>query len=154
MDAAVPPRPGSRERQAAAGFWRAHSSLRLVAALTAVFLGYYVAARVGLTLRYSPDGPLVPLAPQRDPDRAPLLARSPGLALLLAAFPGHLLASRGAAARAWLALFATNCSEALLALLLRRYTDLPVRFDTLRRTAVFIGGAVPAPFSPRSPTRG
>jgi signal transduction histidine kinase/integral membrane sensor domain MASE1 len=48
-----------------------------------------------------------------------------------------------------LSLFATNCSEALLAAAcVRRWSDEPTRFDTLRRVFVFVAGAgVFAPFA-------
>ena len=43
-----------------------------------------------------------------------------------------------------LALFVTNCSEALLAAVgVRWFSDAPARFDTLRRVTVFIVAAVP-----------
>ena len=69
---------------------------------------------------------------------------------LLAALPAHLAAELGAG---WpvplvLGLFFTNCSEALLAaLFVHRFSDAPARFDTLRRVAIFVVGAVfVAPF--------
>ena len=48
-----------------------------------------------------------------------------------------------------LSLFATNCSEALLAAAcVRRWSDEPTRLDTLRRVFVFVAGAgVFAPFA-------
>jgi signal transduction histidine kinase/integral membrane sensor domain MASE1 len=64
---------------------------------------------------------------------------------LLAAFPAHLVAELGIV---WppslvLALFITNCSEALLAAVgMRCWRYVPVRFDTLRRVVVFIVVAV------------
>ena len=47
-----------------------------------------------------------------------------------------------------LVLFATNCSEALVAAIgVRWFSDAPGRFDTLRRVAVFIVAAgLAAPF--------
>ena len=69
---------------------------------------------------------------------------------LLLAFPAHLVAQlqvRRPFALV-LALFATNCMEALVAAVcVRRYSDAPACFDTLRRVVIFIGGAVlVAPF--------
>ena len=68
---------------------------------------------------------------------------------LLAALPAHLAAELPA----WptglvFALFATNCSEALIAALyVRRFSDAPARLDTLRSAVVFIAGAaLIAPF--------
>jgi integral membrane sensor domain MASE1 len=64
---------------------------------------------------------------------------------LLAALPAHLLVI--SAGERWplaliLALFATNCSEALLgAASVRRWTDAPARLDTLKRVLIFVAGA-------------
>src|SRR5207245_9492576 len=70
---------------------------------------------------------------------------------LLAAFLAHLVAEMGVPLPAplVLALFATSCSEALMAAVcVRRFSDAPERFDTLRRVVVFVLGAVfVAPFA-------
>ncbi len=144
VDTAVPPRPDLRERQAAD--WGTSSFFRTGAAAAAVFIGYYVGARIGLLLRYSQDGPSF-LWPPNAILTAVLLSAAPrhGWLYLLAALPGHLLAQleAGRPFGLGLALYATNCTEAFVAfLVLRRLGDLPARFDTLRRTAVFIVGAV------------
>src|SRR6185436_17937772 len=63
---------------------------------------------------------------------------------LLAAFPAHLAAELGVVGppSLVLALFATNCSEALIgASLVRRFSDAPGRFDTLHRVVAFVLGA-------------
>jgi signal transduction histidine kinase/integral membrane sensor domain MASE1 len=70
--------------------------------------------------------------------------------VLLAALPAHLLLQWGMFPRpgplVW-ALFLTNCSEALIAAgLMRRLSDDPTRFDTLRRVVVcLVSAAVIAP---------
>ena len=70
---------------------------------------------------------------------------------LLAALPAHLLAEAqaGLPMPLVLSLFATNCSEALLAAAcVRRWSDEPTRLDTLRRVFIFVAGAgVFAPFA-------
>jgi len=67
---------------------------------------------------------------------------------LLAAFPAHLAAScRRLSHSLVLALFVTNCSEALLAAVcVRWFTDAPARLDTLRRMVAFIVGRCHRPF--------
>ena len=74
----------------------------------------------------------------------------PIVPFVLAAFPAHVIAELGAAlpASLVLALFATNCSEAMLAAAgVRWMSDAPARFDTLRRVTIFIVAAgLLAPF--------
>ena len=124
---------------------------RILATALLVCVAYYVGANVGFILRFPPATPSV-LWPPNSILTATLLLSPPrrwGI-YLLAAFPAHLVAELGAE---WpvslvLTLFVTNCSEALLAAIcVRRFSDAPTRFDTLRRVVVFIGGAVlVAPF--------
>ena len=64
---------------------------------------------------------------------------------LLAVFPAHLLVEIQASLPLplLLALFVTNCCEALLAAtLLRRWSDAPDRFDSLHRITAFLAAAV------------
>ena len=113
-----------------------------------VAIGYYVAASVGMSLRRSPIAPSF-LWPPNAVLTAILILSPPRQmwVLLLAALPSHLLVQTQAERPLALALafFVTNCSEALLAVfLLRRFGALPLRFDTVRGTAAFIGAAVVA----------
>jgi signal transduction histidine kinase/integral membrane sensor domain MASE1 len=111
-----------------------------------VAIAYYIGAHVGFILRLPPSTLSLLWPP------AAILTTTLMLApvrrwwiYLLAAFPAHLVAELGVS---WplslvLALFATLCTEALTAaIFVRRFSDAPARFDTLRRVAVFIGGAV------------
>src|SRR6185436_18938669 len=119
---------------------------RVAATALLVAIAYYIGAHVGFILRL-PASTLSLLWPP-----AAILTATLMLApvrrwwiYLLAAFPAHLVAELGGS---WplslvLALFATLCTEALTAaVFVRQVSDAPARFDTLRRVAVFIGGAV------------
>ena len=119
---------------------------RVAATALLVAIAYYIGAHVGFILRL-PASTLSLLWPP-----AAILTATLMLApvrrwwiYLLAAFPAHLAAELGGS---WplslvLALFATLCTEALTAaVFVRQVSDAPARFDTLRRVAVFIGGAV------------
>lgn len=111
-----------------------------------VCVGYYVGANIGFILRFPPATPSV-MWPPNAILTATLLLTPPRRwwIYLLAALPAHLAAELGAG---WptslvLALFTTNCSEALLAAAgVRWLSDAFVRFDTLRRVAAFIVAAV------------
>jgi signal transduction histidine kinase/integral membrane sensor domain MASE1 len=116
-----------------------------------VAIAYYVGANFGFILRIPAATPSVLWPPNAILTATLLLAPARRWWIyLLAAFPAHLMAQLGVARplSLVLALFATNCSEALLAAVcVRRFSDEPVRFDTLRRVGVFIGGAaLVAPF--------
>jgi two-component system sensor kinase FixL len=119
---------------------------RILATALLVSVAYYLGANVGFILRFPPATPSV-LWPPNSILTATLLLSSPRRwwIYLLAAFPAHLAAELGAL---WpvslvLLLFATNCSEALLAAFcIRRLSDAPTRFDTLRRVVAFLVGAV------------
>jgi two-component system sensor kinase FixL len=119
---------------------------RVAATALLVAVAYYIGAHVGFILRLPPSTLSLLWPP------AAILTATLMLApvrrwwiYLLAAFPAHLAAELGVS---WplslvLALFATICTEALTAaIFVRRFSDAPARFDTLRRVAVFIGGAV------------
>jgi signal transduction histidine kinase/integral membrane sensor domain MASE1 len=114
-------------------------------------VSYYVGANVGFVLRFPPATPSVLWPPNSVLTATLLLApRRRWWIYLFAAFPAHMASELPAG---WpmslvLALFATNCSEALMAAVcVRRFTDAPARLDTLRSVVVFIAGAVlVAPF--------
>src|SRR5262245_59506497 len=140
--AAVVIRRAARE---ATGPWGA-SRLRTMAAALLVCVGYYVGANIGFILRLPPTTPSVMWPPNALLTTTLLLAPPRRWWLyLLVAFPAHLMAELGIV---WppslvLALFLTNCSEALLAAVGMRWLgDVPVRFDTLRRVMVFLVVAV------------
>ena len=125
----------------ATGPWGS-ARLRSMAAALLVCVGYYVGANIGFILRLPPTTPSV-MWPPNALLTATLLLTPPRRwwLYLLAAFPAHL------AAELWvvqpsslmLVLFITNCSEAFLAAVgMRWLSDVPVRFDTLRRVVVFI----------------
>jgi signal transduction histidine kinase/integral membrane sensor domain MASE1 len=117
-------------------------------AATAILVGvsYYIGAKAGLVLRFPSSTPSV-IWPPNSILTATLLMAPPRRwwIYLLAALPAHLAAELPAA---WpmplvLGLFATNCSEALVAAVcVRSLSDSPARLDTLRRVVVFILGAV------------
>ena len=132
-------RSRGRERASAASPWRAVTGALLVAA------AYYVGANLGLILRFPPTTPSV-LWPPNSMLTAALLLSAPRRwwLFLLAALPAHLAAGlpTGWPLSLVLALFVTNCLEAVIAAsLMRRFSDDATRFDTLRRAAVFIAAA-------------
>ncbi len=112
----------------------------------AVAIAYYLAARLGFVLRLPPATTSV-LWPPNALLTAVLLLTAPQRwwVVLAAAFPAHLLieAQAGFPASLVLALFVTNCSEALLAATLaRRWSDDAARFDSARRVTSFLAAAV------------
>jgi signal transduction histidine kinase/integral membrane sensor domain MASE1/GAF domain-containing protein len=112
----------------------------------AVAIAYYLAARLGFVLRLPPATTSV-LWPPNALLTAILLLTAPRRwwIVLTAAFPAHLLveAQAGFPASLVLALFVTNCSEALLAAALtRRWSDDAARFDSPRRVTSFLAAAV------------
>jgi signal transduction histidine kinase len=135
IEAAAPGR-GSRRRSV----WGVAATALLVS------VAYYVGANVGFVLRLPPSTPSVFWAPNAILTATLLLAPVQRWWIyLLVAFPAHLVAQLGVPRplALVLALFATNCSQALVAAVcVRRFSDAPARFDTLRRVAIFIGGAV------------
>jgi signal transduction histidine kinase/integral membrane sensor domain MASE1 len=116
-----------------------------------VGVAYYVGARIGFALKFPPVTPSVLWPPNAILTATLLLAPTRRWWIyLLAAFPAHLLV-QAQAVRPMpliLALFATNCSEALVAAGgVRWLSDASARFDTLRRVGVFVLAAVlVAPF--------
>jgi two-component system, LuxR family, sensor kinase FixL len=107
-----------------------------------VAAAYYVGANIGLILRFPPTTPSV-LWPPNSILTATLLLLPTGRwwLVLLAALPAHVAAELPAG---WplplvMALFVTNCMEAVIAAaLMRRFSDDATRFDTLKRAGVFI----------------
>ena len=114
-----------------------------------VAAGYYAGANIGLILWFPPLTPSV-LWPPNAILTAAFLLTPPHRwwVFMAAAFPAHVIAEAGWPLPLVLALFATNCSEALVgAVCVRRFSDDPTRVDTLRRVLVFVGGAaVVGPF--------
>ncbi len=116
-----------------------------------VFAAYLAGARIGFLLVLPHTTPSVLWPPNAILTIALLLTPVRRWWIcLLAALPAHILIQLEAG---WptllvLGLFATNCSEALIAAGgVRAFSDAPVRFDTLRRVAIFVGAAaLSAPF--------
>ena len=118
----------------------------------AVAVSYYLGSLLGFVLRVPPETTSVLWPPNAILTAALLLTPSPRRwwIYLAAAFPAHLAVQLGTG---WprpmiLALYVTNCSEAVLAAAcMHRLDRKPGRFDTLRGMAVFLVGAVlMAPF--------
>jgi len=125
---------------------RGPSARRVAATAILVGVAYYLGAKAGLVLRFPSSTPSV-IWPPNSILTATLLLTAPRRwwIYLLAALPGHLAAELPTAfpTPLVLGLYATNCSEALMAaVFVRCFSDAPARLDTLRRVAVFIFGAV------------
>src|SRR2546428_5042891 len=124
----------------------APSALRVAATALLVSVAYYIGANIGFILRFPPSTPSVLWPPNAILTATLLLAPvSRWWIYLLAAFPAHLVAEMGVPLPAplVLALFATNCSEALMAAVcVRRVSDAPAPFDPPRPAVVFVLGAV------------
>jgi signal transduction histidine kinase/integral membrane sensor domain MASE1 len=128
----------------------AHPRLRIAATAALVCGAYLIGARLGEELRLLPVTTSVLWPPNAILTATLLLTPTRRWWIyLLAAFPAHLIVQVGVARPTFmvLALFVTNCSEALLAAgAVRRFSD-GRRFDTLREAAVFVSYAViAAPF--------
>jgi signal transduction histidine kinase/integral membrane sensor domain MASE1 len=141
--APAPARPGWGRRLPGP---RARAAARTAAVAVAVAVAYYVGSRVGFALTVPPMSPSMLWPPNAILTATLLLAppRRWGL-YLLAAFPAHLAAQLGTA---WptvlvLALFLTNCSEAIVAAtVVRRFAGHgPAIFHSLRTVVIFIVGA-------------
>jgi signal transduction histidine kinase/integral membrane sensor domain MASE1 len=132
------------------GLRRGPASLpALSVALTALAVGlaYFEGSRLGLTLRFPPATTSLLWPPNAILTATLLLTRSPRrwCIYLAAALPAHLamLLPTGWPLPFVLALFVTNCSEALIAACaLRSLGGAPIRFDTLRRMGLFIAVVV------------
>jgi nitrogen-specific signal transduction histidine kinase/integral membrane sensor domain MASE1 len=112
---------------------------------------YYIGSLVGLELRLPPATPSV-IWPPNPIVTALLLFVPPARwwSVLLGAAVAHFAVQLPVWSPAFVsAIFATNCSEALLAAGgVRYFSDQPTRFDTLRRVSVFLAcGALMAPFA-------
>lgn len=110
-----------------------------------VSAAYLVGARIGFALVFPPSTPSVLWPPNSILTVALLLTPVRRWWIcLLAALPAHIVIelTAGLPPALVLALFVTNCSEAVLAAAgVRAFSDVPARFDTLRRVAIFIGAA-------------
>jgi signal transduction histidine kinase/integral membrane sensor domain MASE1 len=134
MSPEYPSRPGSRHR------------ITLPAIALGACAGYYLASLVGFQLRLPPATTSV-LWPPNAVLTSALLLTSPRrwMAILLAVLPVHLFIQLQTdfPLPMILALFVTNCCEALLAAGgMYWLSDAPTRFDTLRRLRVFFLAAV------------
>ena len=119
---------------------------RAAAAALAVAAGYFVGANLGFILRFPPQTPSLIWAPNAILTAA-LLMTPPRRwwIYLLAAFPAHLVALLSAhfPTPLVLALFVTNCSEAMIgAAAVRLFNKEPGSIDTLPRVLAFVAGAV------------
>ena len=118
----------------------------ILATALIVAAGYYIGANFGFIMRLPPTTPSVMWPPNAILTATLLLAPPRRWPLyLLAAFPAHLAAELGIGLPPAfvLAVFVTNCSEALIgAAIVHRFSDAPGRFDTLLRVVSFIVGAV------------
>jgi signal transduction histidine kinase/integral membrane sensor domain MASE1 len=119
---------------------------RTAAFLLAVAATYALGAQIGFLLRFPPATTSL-IWPPNALLTAVLLMTPPQRwwLCIVAAFPAHVLVelAAGFSLPFLLALFATNCLEALVAAsAIHRWSDNPVRFDTLHRVIVFVGGAV------------
>jgi len=119
---------------------------RLAAGSLAVCLAYYAGSHLGLALRFPPATTSLLWPPNAILTTALLLAAPRHWPLFLAAaLPAHLLMvlPTGWPLPFIAAVFATNCSEAVIAAVSVRWlAGAPVRFDTLRRMALFIATVV------------
>jgi signal transduction histidine kinase/integral membrane sensor domain MASE1 len=112
----------------------------------ATAIAYAIAAQIGFRMTFPPATTSVLWPPNAILTVAFLLARPRDWWMyLLATFPAHLLVELPIISPAVLVplLFVTNCSEALIAVgIVRKFSDHPGRFDTIRRMGAFIIGAV------------
>ena len=121
---------------------RRNSILHILGLGLAIGTAYYAGGAVGLALKLPNATPSVMWPPNAILTAALLLAPYRLWPfILVSALPAHILLETGAGwpASLVLALFATNCSEALIAAAgMRRFSDAPTRFDSLHRVGVFL----------------
>ncbi len=120
----------------------------LAAVLTSI--GYFFGARLGFALTFH-DHPVSTLWPPNSILLAALLLTPYRWwwFIVLAVFPAHLLVEldSGVPTAMVLCWFVSNICEALIgALIIRRFSDAPLRIDSIRRVAVFFAAALTAPF--------
>jgi PAS domain S-box-containing protein len=129
--------------------WYASRSRILTASLL-VALGYYLGARIGFALTFQAHA-VSTLWPPNSILLAGLLLtpRRSWWFLLAAALPAHLIIelNTGVPIPMVLCWYVSNCFEALIGATFICYlTNGPIRFDTSRGIAIFLCGAVLAPF--------
>src|SRR5437764_1602475 len=131
--------------------WQLYVSGRMAPVALSVAAAYYAGAQVGFMLRF-PESPLSVIWPPNAILLAALLLvpTRRWWVLLLAVLPAHLLVEAQNGVPLWTLLgwYLTNCGEALLAAVgVRRFTNGPPWFATVRQVAVYIAcAALVAPF--------
>ncbi|HKC73870.1 MAG TPA: MASE1 domain-containing protein, partial [Chloroflexota bacterium] len=131
--------------------WRLYASGRMVLVALWAAVAYYAGAQVGFMLRF-PGSPLSIIWPPNAILLAALLLvpTRQWWVVLLAVLPAHLLVEAQNGVPLWTLLgwYLTNCGEALLAAVgVRRFTNGPPWFATVRQVAVYIAcAALVAPF--------
>ena len=126
--------------------------LRLTLACVTVAVAYYIGAKVGFILTPTGDPVSTLWPPNAILLGALLLAPTQAWPILvLAALPAHLAVELGSGVPLGMVLswFVSNSAEALIgAVVVRRFIERPVQFDTFRRVAIFVvGAALIAPFT-------
>src|SRR5262245_46049414 len=121
------------------------AALPLLTIAASVAGAYYLGVQIGMTLRFPPATTSILWPPNATLTAALLLVPvRRWWVCLLAAFPVHVVAEiqAGFSPAMVLLLFATNCSEAIIAAGgVRLFNDAPARLDTFRRVLVFIACA-------------
>ena len=124
---------------------------RPLPALLMVFAGYYLGAKIGFALTFSPN-PISVLWPPNAILLAALLLAPQRMwpFVILAAFPAHLLAELQGSVPAVMVLcwFVSNATEALIgAIGVRLLIQRPLKLDNVHEVAVFVAcAALVAPF--------
>jgi PAS domain S-box-containing protein len=131
--------------------WQAYVSGRMVLVALAAAVAYYAGAHVGFLLQF-PGSPLSIIWPPNALLLAALLLvpTRQWWMVLLAVLPAHLLVEAQNGVPPWTLLgwYLTNCGEAVLAAIgVRRFTQGPPWFATVRQVAIYIAcAALVAPF--------
>jgi two-component system, LuxR family, sensor kinase FixL len=121
--------------------WNAPLDLRTIVTGLLIFVGYYLAAKIGFALTFQPH-PVSVLWPPNAVLVAALLLTPPRVwwFILLAAFPAHWAAQLQSHVPPLMILcwFISNSCEAVIGAGLARYlVDAPIRFTSLRNMGVF-----------------